>query len=81
MVILTHQGEMRFGAENRIFVVMVNMEDMSQSWKMKREFDIIEPKLKTFLDNFDNSSSNKLIISLKAIHIIVFSGIIFIKNL
>ena len=33
-----NQGEMRFGAENRLFVILVDTTDMSQSWKMKRAF-------------------------------------------
>ena len=40
-----NQGEMRFGAENRLFVILVDTTDMSQSWKMKRAFSLIEPKV------------------------------------
>ena len=76
-----NQGEMRFGAENRIFVVMVNMQDMSLSWKMKREFDIIEPKLNTFLDNFDDNSLKQVDYQFKGDSYHSLSGIIFIKNL
>ena len=57
------------------------MEDMSQSWKMKREFDIIEPKLKTFLDNFDDNSLKQVDYQFKGNSYHSLSGIIFIKNL
>lgn len=46
------QGEMRFGAENLLFLVLADISDMSQSWKMKRAFSLIEPQVKKYLDNF-----------------------------
>lgn len=52
----SNQGEMRFGAENRLFVILVNATDMSQSWKMKRAFSLIEPKVRKYLDRFDNNT-------------------------
>nr|WP_302828915.1 hypothetical protein [uncultured Bacteroides sp.] len=52
----TNQGEMRFGAENRLFVILVDSTDMNQSWKMKRSFSLIEPKINNYLDNFDENS-------------------------
>lgn len=48
-----NQGEMRFGAENRLFLVLVDMADVSQSWKMKRAFSLIAPKVKSYLDSFN----------------------------
>lgn len=56
----TNQGEMRFGAENRLFVILVDSTDMSQSWKMKRAFSLIEPKVKDYLDNFNNNSLKEI---------------------
>jgi hypothetical protein len=76
----TKQGEMRFGAENRIFIVMVNMDDMTQSWKMKREFSIIEPEVNDFLNNFTRQSLQQVDYQFKANTYHSLSGIIFIKN-
>ena len=56
----TNQGEMRFGAENRLFVILADTCDMSQSWKMKRAFSLIEPKVNAYLDSFTNSSLKKI---------------------
>lgn len=55
-----NQGEMRFGAENRIFVILVDSTDISQSWKMKRAFSLIEPKVREYLDNFTNDSLKQI---------------------
>ncbi|MCE2615619.1 MAG: hypothetical protein ACTTKN_04490 [Phocaeicola sp.] len=75
-----NQGEMRFGAENRIFVIMVNMGNMAQSWKMKREFSIIEPEVNSFLDNFNEHSLQQIDYDFKGNTYHSLSGIIFIKN-
>lgn len=56
----SNQGEMRFGAENRIFVILVDTADMSQSWKMKRAFSLIEPKVKLYLDDFKADSLKEI---------------------
>lgn len=55
-----HQGEMRFGAENRLFVVLADSTDMNQSWKMKRAFSLIEPKVRNYLDAFTSGSLKRI---------------------
>lgn len=56
----SNQGEMRFGAENRLFLILVDSSDMSQSWAMKRAFSLIEPKVKTYLDTFRENSLKEI---------------------
>ena len=51
-----NQSSRLFGAENRLFVVLIDSIDMDQSWKMKRAFSLIEPKVKDYLDNFNADS-------------------------
>ncbi len=51
-----NQGEMRFGAENRIYLILADTKDLSQSWKMKRAFPIIEPKVNQYIAEFSSSS-------------------------
>ena len=48
-----NQSPRLFGAENRLFVVLVDSIDMSQSWKMKRAFTLIEPKVNDYLNGFN----------------------------
>lgn len=48
-----NQGEMRFGAENRIFVILVDSHNMNDSWKMKRAFNLIEPQIIQYLNNYN----------------------------
>lgn len=54
------QGEMRFGAENRLFLVLVDSSDMTQSWKMKRAFEQIEPAIVNYLNSFSKESLSRI---------------------
>jgi len=76
----SNQGEMRFGSENRIFLILIKVDDMTQSWKMKREFSIIEPEVNSFLDNFSNDSLRQIDFTFKGSAYHSLSSIIFIKS-
>jgi hypothetical protein len=47
-----NQGEMRFGSENRLFLVLVDTDDFTNSWKLKRNIDLLKPIILSYLDNF-----------------------------
>jgi hypothetical protein len=47
-----NQGEMRFGSENRLFLVLVDTDDFNNSWKLKRNIDLLKPTIVSYLDNF-----------------------------
>jgi len=47
-----NQGEMRFGSENRLFLVLVDTDDFNSSWKLKRNLDLLKPTIISYLDNF-----------------------------
>ena len=49
-----NQGEMRFGSENRLFLVLVDTDDFAGSWKLKRNLDLLKPTIFSYLDNFKN---------------------------
>lgn len=55
-----NQSPRLFGAENRLFVVLIDSIDMDQSWKMKRAFTLIEPKVNSYLDGFNANSLKKI---------------------
>ena len=73
-----NQGEMRFGAENRLFVILVDSTDMSQSWKMKRAFALIEPKVMSYLDNFSDASLKEINFTFKGSSYKALADVIFI---
>ncbi len=55
-----NQGEMRFGSENRLFLVLVDTDDFNSSWKLKRNLDLLKPTILTYLDNFANKNIDDL---------------------
>ncbi|WP_104718054.1 hypothetical protein [Helicobacter trogontum] len=57
-----NQGELRFGAENRLFIILIDSLDFSASWKLKRNFHIIKPKITSYLDNFNKMDFAKNIV-------------------
>ncbi|MFZ1976430.1 MAG: hypothetical protein WAV76_00595 [Bacteroidota bacterium] len=60
-----NQGEMRFGSENRIFIVLVDTEDFENSWKLKRNSDLLRPAIIRYLNAFGDKKLNNLKISFK----------------
>lgn len=55
-----NQGEMRFGSENRLFLVLVDTDDFGNSWKLKRNIDLLKPTILNYLDNFKNKKIDDL---------------------
>jgi hypothetical protein len=45
-----NQGEMRFGSENRIFVIFVDKSNYAESWKLKSNLKLLESSINQFLD-------------------------------
>jgi hypothetical protein len=58
-----NQGEMRFGSENRLFLVLVDTNDFENSWRLKRNLDLLKPTVNSHLDNFKNKNLANLKIS------------------
>jgi hypothetical protein len=77
-----NQGEMRFGAENRLFLVLVDTDDVNSSWKLKRNLEILKPTINSYLDNFGTKKMNDLKLRFnfkgKPQTFTVFSDIIFV---
>jgi hypothetical protein len=55
-----NQGEMRFGSENRLFLVLVDTDDFTNSWKLKRNIDLLKPTILSYLDNFKSKKTEDL---------------------
>lgn len=58
-----NQGEMRFGSENRLFLVLVDTDDFNNSWKLKRNLELLKPTIMKYLDNFKNKNIDDLKVS------------------
>ena len=51
---------MRFGSENRLFLVLVDTNDFSSSWKLKRDLALLKPTIIAYLDQFKNKKIDDL---------------------
>lgn len=76
------QGEMRFGSENRIFIVLIDFDDFSNAWELKRNFKLIKPKIIDYLNNFKREDfiNNKIQFNYKQKKYKTLSDIIFITK-
>lgn len=55
-----NQGAQRFGADNRFYVVVVDREDVEQSWRLKRNFPLLSARIDHFLDTATVSEADEL---------------------
>jgi len=51
-----NQGAQRFGADNRLFIVVLDKDNPEKSWELKRDFDLVFSRIDAF---FDTESVNK----------------------
>ncbi|PJE65514.1 hypothetical protein COU91_01215 [Candidatus Saccharibacteria bacterium CG10_big_fil_rev_8_21_14_0_10_47_8] len=54
------QGERRFDAANRLFLVLINKNNLEESWKMKRNVELLRDKINDYLDGFKNKNADSL---------------------
>lgn len=73
-----NQGEMRFGAENRLFLILSDSERQEDSWKLKRNYELIEPKIKSYLSSFSPSSLKCIDFTFKKISYKALADAIFV---
>ena len=73
-----NQSPRLFGAENRLFVVLVDSTDMDQSWKMKRAFSLIEKEVNAYLETFTDTSLKKIDFTFKKQNYTSLADVIFV---
>lgn len=55
-----HQGAQRFGADNRFYVVVADTEDITQSWRLKRDIGLLSQSIDRFLDTEVVTSDDRI---------------------
>lgn len=55
-----HQGERRFDASNRFFIVLVDSDNIYDSWKLKRNGSFLKEKIDEKLNSFEKNKLNKI---------------------
>lgn len=54
------QGSMRFGSENRLYLVLIDKQDIQNSWEMKRDFNRLETEINKYLNAFQTNSLSSM---------------------
>lgn len=60
-----NQGAQRFGADNRLFVILADKNNLDQSWKLKRDFDFVFGEIDKFFDKASVSTKDEIIFIFK----------------
>lgn len=55
-----NQGAQRFGADNRLFVVLLDKKDIERSWELKRDFDLVFQKIDDFFNKETVSKKDEI---------------------
>ena len=55
-----NQGEMRFDAANRFYLVLVDSENIYESWKLKRNVNLLKKEIDNKLNSFDKNNLNEI---------------------
>ena len=56
-----NQGAQRFGADNRLFVVLVDKDNPEKSWKLKRNFQLVFKEIDNFFNNETVSKKDEIV--------------------
>lgn len=75
-----NQGDMRFGAENRVFLILIDMHDAQASWKLKRNVELLTPAINTWVSSFKRVKieEKRTYFSYNGIDYETFSDVIFV---
>lgn len=56
-----NQGAQRFGADNRLFVVLLDKNSPERSWELKRDFNLVFQKIDDFFDREIVSKKDEIV--------------------
>jgi len=73
-----NQGAQRFGADNRLFVVLYDPSSPDNSWMLKRDFDLIENHITQFFNREKVDTSDEVIFSFQNRTYTAISKLLFI---
>jgi hypothetical protein len=56
-----NQGPQRFGADNRIFVILLDKDNPERSWELKRDFKLVFQEIDNFFDKETVSKNDEIV--------------------
>ena len=58
-----NQGGRRFDAANRLFLVLIDKDNLEESWKMKRNLDLLQGKINTYLNKVNLKNTKQFTVT------------------
>jgi len=75
-----NQGAQRFGADNRLFAVLLDVNNPEDSWKLKRNFGLVFSKIDDFFNKEKVSSADEVVFSFAKKTYTAVSKVLLISN-
>lgn len=75
-----NQGERRFDASNRLFLVLVDQRNYFDSWKLKRAKPLMEAKIRDYLDGFGNNPGRRIEFNWEGLRYSTVSDAIIVRH-
>ena len=75
-----NQGAQRFGADNRLFAILLDTKSLEESWKLKRNFDLVFSKIDDFFNKEKVSSADEVVFSFAKKTYTAVSKVLLISN-
>lgn len=75
-----NQGERRFDASNRLFLVLLDQCNYFDSWKLKRAKPLMEAKIRAYLDGCGRSSGRRIEFDRKGERYSAVSNVIVVRH-
>ncbi|MCD6093184.1 MAG: hypothetical protein J7J51_00060 [Candidatus Omnitrophica bacterium] len=73
-----NQGAQRFGADNRLFVVLLDTKNPQDSWKLKRDFKLVFSRIDEFFDREKVTRADEVVFSYKRKTFTTIAKVLFI---
>jgi len=75
-----NQGERRFDASNRLFLVLINKSNFFASWQLKRAKPLLDKQIKSYLDSIGSTPGHRLDFTWKSEKYTVVSNAVFVVH-
>lgn len=72
------QGDRRFDSANRLFLVLIDKNNLEESWKLKRNIDFLKDSVGSYLDKFKINDDLKVVFDWKDEKYTSVSDVLFI---
>ncbi len=75
-----NQGERRFDASNRLFLVLVNEDNFFQSWQLKRNRTLLAKEIGRYLDNVPRSAGKLVKFLWEGVEYVATADIVVVRH-